>query len=68
MTFILGNRERQEYLVVDNESVIPYLSNNLIDAKTFDKRIDALHFIEKYEKLGFHADYIHIINLHKVTK
>lgn len=64
MTFILGNTEINLYLVCDGE-LIPYMSNVKTDAKQFDRRIDALEFIEMFEKMGFHTEHIHVLRMNK---
>lgn len=62
--FILGNIEMGLYLVSD-EFLIPYMSNIKKDAKQFKRRVDAFKFIEKFENMGFHAEYIHILRMNK---
>ena len=65
MAFILGNTELDSYLVYDNDMLIPYMTNIKTDAKVFDRRLDALEFIETYEKMGFHTEYIHVLRMDK---
>lgn len=64
MAFILGNTELDSYLVYDG-TLIPYMTNIKTDAKVFDRRLDALEFIETYEKMGFHTEYIHVLRMDK---
>lgn len=64
MAFILGNTELDSYLVYDG-TLIPYMTNIKTDAKVFDRRLDALEFIETYEKMGFHTDHIHVLRMDK---
>lgn len=65
MAYILGNTELDSYLVHDNDMLIPYMSDNKSDAKVFDRRLDALEFIESFEKMGFHTEHIHVLRLNK---
>ena len=64
MAFILGNTELDSYLVYDG-ALIPYMLNIKSEAKVFDRRLDALEFIETFEKMGFHTEYIHVLRMDK---
>ena len=64
MAFILGNTELDSYLVCDG-MLVPYMSNIKSDAKVFDRRLDALEFIETFEKMGFHTEHIHVLRIDK---
>lgn len=65
MAFILGNTELDSYLVHDDDMLIPYMTNIKSDAKVFDRRLDALEFIETFEKMGFHTEHIHVLRMNK---
>lgn len=65
MAFILGNTELDSYLVYDGSTLIPYMLNIKSEATVFDRRLDALEFIETFEKMGFHTEYIHILRMDK---
>lgn len=65
MAFILGNAELDSYLVHDDDMLIPYMTNIKSDAKVFDRRLDALEFIESFEKMGFHTEHIHVLRMDK---
>ena len=43
----------------------PYMTNIKPDAKVFDRRLDALEFIETFEKMGAYAEYIHVLRMDK---
>lgn len=65
MAFILGNTELDSYLVFDGAMLIPYMTNIKSDAKVFDRRLDALEFIEIFEKMGAHIEHIHVLRMDK---
>ena len=65
MAFILGNTELDSYLVYDGSTLIPYMLNIKSEATVFDRRLDALEFIEIFEKMGFHTEYIHVLRMDK---
>ena len=64
MKFILGNRELEEFLCSDEDSLIPYMTNDINKAKKFERRLDALQYIEKFENMNFYCDHIKILKLH----
>ena len=64
MKFILGNHELEEFLCSDEDSLIPYMTNDINKAKIFERRLDALQYIEKFENMNFYCDHIKILKLH----